>query len=42
MLLSLYRSLPYRGAYSRRAAGAILNSDGSDSRAAISRRLIRE
>ena len=42
MLLSLYRSLPYRGASSRRVAGAVLNSDGSDGRAAIGRRLNKE
>ena len=42
MLLPLYRSLPCRGIRSRRVAGAVLNSDGSDSRAAISRRSIKE
>ena len=42
MLLPLYRSLPCRSAYSCRAAGAVLNSDGSDSRAAIGRRLNKE
>ena len=33
---------PCRGVRSRCAAGAVLNSDGSDSRAAIGRRSIRE
>ena len=42
MLLPLYRPLPYRGVRSRRAAGTVLSSDGSDNRAAISRRLNKE
>ena len=42
MLLSLYRSLPCYGVRSRRAAGAVLNSDGSGGRAAIGRRSIKE
>ena len=42
MLLSLYRPLPYRGVRSYHAASAVLNSDGSDSHAAISCRLIKE
>ena len=42
MLLPLYRSLPCYGVRSRRAAGAVLNSDGSDSRAATGRCLINE
>jgi len=45
VLLPLYRPLPCCGVCSRRAANAVLNSDGSDSsnsRAAISRRLNKE
>ena len=42
MLLPLHRSLPYCGVHSYRAAGAVLNSDGSDGRAAIGRRSIKE
>jgi hypothetical protein len=42
MLLPLYGSLSCRGVRSCRAASAVLNSDGSDGRAAISRRLIKE
>ena len=42
MPLSSHRSLPCRGVRSRRAAGAVLNSDGSGSRAAINRRSIKE
>ena len=42
MLLSLYRSLPYYSIRSRYAAGAVLNSDGSDGRAIIGRRLNKE
>ena len=42
ILLPLYRSLPCRGARSRYAAGAVLNSDSSDSRAAVSCRSIKE
>ena len=42
MLLPLYRSLPCCGIRSCRVAGEVLNSDGSDSRAAISRRSIKE
>ena len=34
--------LPYRNAYSRHAAGAILNSDGGGSHTAINRRSIKE
>jgi len=39
---SLYRSLPCRGVCSRRAANAVLNLDGSNSRAAIIRRPNKE
>jgi hypothetical protein len=42
ILLPLYRSLPYRGVRSYCIASAVLNSDGSNSYAAISRRLIKE
>ena len=42
MPLPLYRSLPCRGIRSRRAAGAVLNSDGSNGRAAIGRRSNKE
>ena len=42
MLLPLYRSLPWRGTRSYYAASVVLNSDGSDSRAVISCRLIKE
>jgi len=38
----LYRSLPCRGVCSRCAANAVLNSDGSDSHAAIIRCLNKE
>jgi hypothetical protein len=38
----LHRSLPCRGVSSRCAASAVLNSDGSDSRAAIGRRSNKE
>jgi len=38
----LYRLLPCRGICSRRAANAVLNLDGSDSRVAIIRRLNKE
>ena len=42
MLLSLYRSLPYCGVYSRCAASAVLNSDSGGGYAAISRCLNKE
>ena len=42
MLLPLYRSLPCRGARSCCAAGAVLNSDGSDSCVVIGRCLDKE
>jgi hypothetical protein len=42
MLLPLNRSLPYRSTRSYRAAGAVLNSDGSNGCAAISRRSNKE
>ena len=42
MLLPLYRSLPYYSIRSRYTAGAVLNLDGRNSRAAISRRLNKE
>ena len=42
MLLPLYRSPPRCGVRSRRAAGAVLNSDSGGGRAAISRRSIKE
>ena len=42
MLLPLHRSLPCHGICSRHVAGAVLNSDGSDGRAAIGCRLNKE
>jgi hypothetical protein len=42
MLLPLYRSLPYRGIRSYYIASVVLNLDSSNSRATISRRLIKE
>jgi hypothetical protein len=42
MLLPLNRSLPCRGTRSRYVASAVLNSDGSDGRAVISRRSNKE
>ena len=42
MLLPLYRSLPCRGIRSCYVASALLNLDGSDSYATISRRLNKE
>ena len=42
ILLPLYRSLPYRGIRSYYIANAVLNLDGSNSYAIISRRLNKE
>ena len=42
ILLPLYRSLPYYGIRSYYTASVVLNSDSSDGRAAIGRRLNKE